>query len=153
MFYAQATCTALFPDAAAVDDALAKGFRVAVFADANDADPGPLRDDPRITLLRPYPATRDARRLAERLLALPSHRLALYNARDGDLLADYLESFGMSVRVESHLPGSASEWQRNQQEGRTPVVLLQPGAEAPGNASSQANAVFVVDPKYALPLR
>ncbi|HYB11980.1 MAG TPA: glycosyltransferase family 39 protein [Myxococcota bacterium] len=153
MFYAQATCSPTLPDAAALEDTLAKGFRVAVYADADDSILGPLHSDPRVTLLRRYPGSRAARRLADRLLALPSHRLALYNAREGALLADYLESFGLSVHVESRLPRSGAELERNREEGRTPVVLLPPGVEPPSIPTERGDAVFVVDPKYALPLR
>lgn len=152
MFYASATCSPILPDEAAVEDALAKGFRVAVYADSEDSTLGALRNDPRVTLLPRYPGTRDARRLAALLLALPSRRLALYNAGEKNVLADYLESFGLSVTVESRMPRSDAEFERNRKEGRTPVVLLQPGVEPPKSIGTErAEAIFVVDPVYAVP--
>jgi len=154
MFYAPATCSPITPDKAAVEDALAKGFRVAVYADNEGAAPAALRDDPRITLLPPYPGTRDAHRLADRLLALPSRRIALYNARQGTILADYLESFGLSVAVEPRMPRNDADFLRNQREGRRPVVLLQPDAELPKSIYTDGgDATFVVDPVYAMPFR
>jgi 4-amino-4-deoxy-L-arabinose transferase len=153
MFYAPATCSAILPDAATVDEALAKGFRVAVYADPEESTIGALHSDPRVTLLPRYPGTRAARRLAGLLVALPSRRLALYNVAEGTVLADYLESFGLSVTVESRTPRS-EEFERNRREGRTPVILLQPDAQPPKSlGTEQADAIFVVDPAYAMPLR
>ena len=152
MFYAQATFSPILPDEATVEDAIAKGFRVAVYADAEEPMLRALGGDSRVTLLAGSPGTRDARRLAGLLLALPSRRLALYNAREGNVLADYLESFGLSVTVESRMPQSDAEFERNQQAGRTPVVLLQPGVEAPKLlAAEQTDVTIVVDPVYAMP--
>jgi 4-amino-4-deoxy-L-arabinose transferase len=150
MFYASATFSPVVPDEAALEDALAKGFRVAVYADAGGPALAGLRDDPRVTLLPGFAGTQDARRLAGILLALPSRRLALFNARQGNVLADYLESFGLSVTIDSRMPRSDVELKRSQEEGRTSVVLLQPGVEPPKSALSQA--LFVADPEYALPL-
>jgi len=153
MFYAPATCSAILPDAAAVEEALGKGFRVAVYADSDDPALGALRDDPRLTFLPRYPGTRDARRLAGLLLALPSRRLALYNAGEGKLLGDYLESFGLSVSVNRGMPQSAAELEHTRSEGRTPVVLLPPGAEPPkAIGTEQSEVVFVVDSVYAVPV-
>jgi 4-amino-4-deoxy-L-arabinose transferase len=154
MFYAPATYSTILPDAGTVDDALAKGFRVAVYADPEESTPGALRDDQRVTFLPRYSGARDARRLAGQLLALPSRRLAVYNARDADLLSDYLESFGLSVSVETRMPRNSLELVHNQQEGRMPIVLLQPGVSPPAwVGEAAADATFLVDPAYAAPPR
>jgi 4-amino-4-deoxy-L-arabinose transferase len=154
MFYAQATCAPGLPDRAAVEDALAKGFRVAVHADPEELASDSLHDDPRVAFLPRYPGTRDVRRLAGLLLALPSRRLALYNVGQGGLLGDYLESLGFSVSVDSRMPRSDAEFERDRSEGRTPVVLLQPGAAPPKAIGTEpSQALFIVDPVYAAPLR
>jgi hypothetical protein len=154
MFYAQATFSPGLPDEAVVETALAKGFRVAVHADPEELPTNPLHDDPRVTWLPRYPGTRDVHHLATLLLAMPSHRLALHNVDQGDLLEDYLESLGLSVSVNCRMPQSGAELERDRREGRTPVVLLRPGAELPKALRKEpSQALFIVDPVYAAPPR
>jgi hypothetical protein len=65
-----------------------------------------------------------------------------------------LESLGFSVSVDSRMPRSDAEFERDRSEGRTPVVLLQPGAAPPKAIGTEPSQVLViVDPVYAAPLR
>jgi len=141
MFYARATCVGAPGDPAAVENARAAGFAVAVYGE---------RELPGALHVPLDPRTVPARELARALHAAGAREALVFNANDAADLREYLVHRLRHASVSAELPRRTRRLARKLAGGATLAVLLPPGSPPPpGLRAEFPEALFLENASYA----
>jgi len=141
MFYARATCVGAPGDPAAVENARAAGFAVAVYGE---------RELPGALHVPLDPRTVPARELARALHAAGAREALVFNANDAADLREYLVHRLRHASVSEGLPRRTRRLARKLASGATLAVLLPPGTPPPPQLRAEfPEALFLESATYA----